>query len=658
MKFQIRCVILWPKNGALGPRKVEFEPGKVNVITGASKTGKSAIIPIIDYCLGSDRCAIPVETIRNTTSWFGIVVDTDRGQRLLARREPGLQKSTSDMFVLEAQKVDVPNVIAEKNTTTDAVKRGLDELSGLTQLDFDFDRAGSGFRGRPSFRDQMAFVFQPQNVVANPDVFFFKADTYEHREKLKTIFPYVLNAVTPEVLAAQHELEGVRRDLARKQRELENLNQVSERWLADLRAWASKGRELGLLDQPVREDATRNQLVAMLRDVLVRTPEVTTTRTLIEEGVRELVALQREDSQIATQLSVLRRRYAEMEKLRDTGSSYRAALTVQRDRLALSEWLRGLVEADAQCPLCDTSLQTGDARLEELCSALEVVEKESQSVGVIPASFEREIVRVKQEIDQTTERLGAVTTRLRGLESRSQAAREQKFRNDAASKFVGGLEQALLTHDAMATDGILPKEVAELRDREGALNRRISSAEIQARVQRALKKIAGYAARLLPDLDTERPDDPLALSITDLTIKVEGPERSDYLWEIGSGANWLSYHIACSVALQRFFIDNATSPVPSFLVYDQPSQVYFPRRLARTKKSSREDLDPVFADEDATAVRKVFATLARVVAELHGSLQVIVLDHASEDIWGRIEGVKLVEEWRGGHKLVPETWLL
>ena len=53
----------------------------------------------------------------------------------------------------------------------------------------------------------MAFTFQPQNIVANPDVMFFKADTTEHREKLKTIFPYILGAITADVLQARFELD-------------------------------------------------------------------------------------------------------------------------------------------------------------------------------------------------------------------------------------------------------------------------------------------------------------------------------------------------------------------------------------------------------------------------------------------------------------------
>ena len=37
-----------------------------------------------------------------------------------------------------------------------------------------------------------AFNFQPQHIVANPYTLFFKADTTEHREKLRIIFPLAL----------------------------------------------------------------------------------------------------------------------------------------------------------------------------------------------------------------------------------------------------------------------------------------------------------------------------------------------------------------------------------------------------------------------------------------------------------------------------------
>jgi hypothetical protein len=96
------------------------------------------------------------------------------------------------------------------------------------------------------------------------------------------------------------------------------------------------------------------------------------------------------------------------------------------------------------------------------------------------------------------------------------------------------------------------------------------------------------------------------------------------------------------------------------LVYDQPSQVYFPQRLAERKEDAtaeKTELDPVFEDEDVEAVSKVFSALSRTVEENKGKLQIIVLDHAAERVWQDIPNIHYVEEWRSGVKLVPSEWL-
>ncbi len=77
--------------------------------------------------------------------------------------------------------------------------------------------------------------------------YFYKADTTEHREKLRTIFPYVLGAMTPELLAKRWEMDQVQRDLRRLERELSAQTQATERWKAELKAWISEARQLGLV---------------------------------------------------------------------------------------------------------------------------------------------------------------------------------------------------------------------------------------------------------------------------------------------------------------------------------------------------------------------------------------------------------------------------
>src|SRR5688500_664103 len=101
MQFTIHRIVLWPKREGSAPRIITFKAGQVNVITGQSQTGKSALISIVDYALGSDKCAIPVGLIRNATAWFGVQASTATGFLTLARRNPEGKASTGDMFLQE-----------------------------------------------------------------------------------------------------------------------------------------------------------------------------------------------------------------------------------------------------------------------------------------------------------------------------------------------------------------------------------------------------------------------------------------------------------------------------------------------------------------------------------------------------------------------------
>jgi len=627
-----------------------------NVITGGSKTGKSAVIPIVDYCLGSDRCSVPVRTIRDLCSWFGIVVDTDEGQKLLARREPGEQQSTGDMYLLEELRVDVPELAPEKNTTVDAVKRILDRLAGLSNLGFDPTGLAGSFKCRPSFRDMAAFVFQPQNIVANPDILFYKADTTEHREKLRTIFPYVLGAMTPELLAKRWEMDQVQRDLRRIERELSVQSQATERWKAELNAWISEARQLGLVpDDEVLEGRRESELIAVLHHAVAKSSrEATVTASAIETSSREASDLDREEAAVALNLSEVRARMEKMVRLRETVDEYTGALQKQRERLGLSRWLREL-HHDASCPICGGKFKDSQYELDLLCDALAEVEASARQMSPVPAAFDRELVQVREEVRRHTDQLQGVRLRRRRLEERSARANEDAWQRSAVDRFLGRAEQALKMYSDPSFDEEMRSDVENLRARLEELRGELSEAGINKRIKSALSRVSGFISRVLPSLDSERPDDPVELNIDDLTIRVTGTSgRADNLWEIGSGANWLSYHVASTLALHELFLEQAASPVPGMLVYDQPSQVYFPQIAAR--EAALGD-DPKFRDEDVAAVRKVFEVFGHSISSARGDLQVIVLDHADRNVWGDVQGVHLVEEWRKGKALVPQSWL-
>lgn len=181
--------------------------------------------------------------------------------------------------------------------------------------------------------------------------------------------------------------------------------------------------------------------------------------------------------------------------------------------------------------------------------------------------------------------------------------------------------------------------------------------EIRKKFLAALENIEVKIMKLLPLLDTERPEDRVKIDYKNLTITVTNRSgRKDYLWEIGSGSNWLSYHISISLAFQMFFAEQKYSPIPQFIVYDQPSQVYFPNKAAW--KEEDKDVDPHLEDEDILAVKKIFEAMSEALKKTKYRMQIIVLEHADESAWKGVDNIHLVEEWRGGNsKLIPNEWL-
>jgi predicted DNA-binding protein YlxM (UPF0122 family) len=267
-------------------------------------------------------------------------------------------------------------------------------------------------------------------------------------------------------------------------------------------------------------------------------------------------------------------------------------------------------------------------------------------------TLDKEMLRQRSAAEETLGTLNEIRTEIAYLELDSEAATEAADHFDRIERFLGRLEQALQLYDRADQSSDLRDEIANLRTEIEQLQRIISESEIRRKLNNALSRIENSTSQLVPRLDAEWPEAPVRLIIEDLTVKVIRGSRDDYLWEIGSGANWLAYHVALTLALQKFFLAEPNHFVPGLLIYDQPSQVYFPKRTAH-----EEDVDSItLTDQDVLAVRKVFALLGEEVQAAGGRLQIIVLDHADDGVWGGLGGVTLTEEWRG-RALVPSEWL-
>jgi hypothetical protein len=98
------------------------------------------------------------------------------------------------------------------------------------------------------------------------------------------------------------------------------------------------------------------------------------------------------------------------------------------------------------------------------------------------------------------------------------------------------------------------------------------------------------------------------------------------------------------MALHRLFRER-DRPVPSFVIFDQPSKAHYPQGDVLSGAAAVED-------DDRVAVLRLFEFICeRTKAD---GFQTIVIDHADEpEQWFQDS---VIERWRGGPKLVPDEW--
>lgn len=159
-----------------------------------------------------------------------------------------------------------------------------------------------------------------------------------------------------------------------------------------------------------------------------------------------------------------------------------------------------------------------------------------------------------------------------------------------------------------------------------------------------LNKINLQMSKWVENLDVEYQDSPIRFDLGRLTMFIDTETKPIALPQIGSGANWVAYHLLITLALHQHFIQN-NRPIPRFIIFDQPTQVYYP-------PEKTDDLVEISADE--LAVNKMFDFIFDVVESLTPNFQVIITDHAYLNSDRFKDAV--TEIWRDGLKLIPDDW--
>ena len=680
MKFKIKNIIIYPKDVSKEPRYIPFELNKVNVLTGDSHKGKSAIIDIIDYCLGSEKCTIPVDTIRDNVAFFAIHIITGNSEMFIAREEPGSQASTAEMYLFEKAKIELSSLL-KLNNNRDRFSRikvnrknvvnRFNQIAGFSTQRFDDDNSQNKWLESASFRDTSAFQFQPQNIVANPTTLFYKADTYEHQNKLRIIFPLILGYETNEIIELKKEKKELEQQLSKKSGQLEEKRNARDIWKNEVFNHYSKAFDFGLTNGELDlNNSTVDEIVYELEKVtneINKNPipiYISGSATKFAEKLQKLIDKR---SEVAFDIDNKRLSLTKISQVNSSRQEYfEDVVKTKINRLKPIDWFIQN-ESDSRCPFCDSENHKATKQLLLLQDA-------SLKLNAITndANLDKEISILKKEISKQEEVLKDINSNLNSIYREQNKENTERKKIEDIYRFIGKIEEAIDNVKKSSIDGTLQDEIDSLKSDILKIDKKIrNKISILSEVM-ALQNVTLAISKYTEMLDIERDKDPVKLDIQNLTIKVvnQGKNREDYFWEIGSGANHMGYHIATMLGLHEYFLSlhqfNIPNYVPSFIVFDQPSQVYFPKSIPESIPKTAKEIKVLKSKlgEDFRSTMKIFSTCSQFMKRTKNNTQVIILEHTPELAWHGLDNVHLVEDWRNDNKsakdknaLIPKSWL-
>ena len=618
----------------------------MNIITGDSKTGKSALISIVDYCFGSSSCAVPAGAIRNSVSWYALRITDGSAEHFIARRAPDRGRaSSSGAYYAVGSTLTIPG--GDELSATTNIDTVVERLKSIVGINLSVHEPPEGQTRNPlttTLRHALAFVFQPQNEISQPGFLFHSQSDNWVAQAIKDTLPYFLGAVDDNFVAGKARLRELQRSLRDRERTLARLEALASGGLNEAAALLAEGRDAGLLAQDEAPESW-DSAVETLRVAVNASPEEQLIRYEESPDQTELLRLNDERASLRHQLT---RHQDELEATRTLLSNENGFVRETHEQVSRLTSLRLFANSEEPCcPLCDqptTNLPSSGTLEVEMQRVSEQLERVTRHTPGLEAL----ILEQEQRINETKRLLQENRTALDALQRSDN--RLTQLRDSAARRayVLGRISLFLETLPQVADNSELRAEISELQREIERLETELSDENIQERLDSILSVISRNLTTWAEQLELEHQGNPFRLDLRYLQVVADtndGPIRMD---SMGSGANWVGCHLIAHLALHSWFVQKSR-PVPHFLFLDQPSQVYYPAE--QNIESSLIDLE----DEDRAAVIQMFELVRDVVNELHSGFQVIITEHAdiAEDWYQEA----VVERWRNGNALIPAEWI-
>lgn len=635
--MQIKELIIYGKDEKV--RSLPFELGKVNIITGKSKSGKSAVGDIIDYCLGGDSCNIADGIVRENTLWYGLLLQFEKERVFVARKNPNVGQQTTNVCYVEiGEAIEAPKSLSfEQNETVDGIEELLTNRIGISE---NLTIPQLGQTRSPlaaNIRHALYYCFQNQDEIAAKSFLFHRQSEPFITQSIKDTLPYFMGILNEDSLKLENERSVLKRKLAIENRKIEEIKSLRGGGLKKAVSLISEAKSVGLIPQ---NDVIDYENFNDTRELLV-TVNKWTPKTVASMGTDRLSYLQNHLEEKRVELSNIKEDIYFAQTFNGDTSVFSEEVEHQKMRLNSIGLFDKIDFNPENCPLCSNTLENPIPGADGIRTAIDTLNTNIENVSREKPRLRNHINKLQNLEQKLTENIQNIKSEIDGIYNENVEASAIKDLNARKAKIVGRVSLWLESVEDSSDFKNIETEIINLTERVDKINELLDKDSIEDRKISALSRISTTMTKWADDLDLEHSSNPYRLDMNKVTVIVDKPDRPVPLQQLGSGSNWVGVHLITYFSLQNFFIQNKR-PVPQFLFLDQPSQVYFP------SKDEQEDTD-------WNMVEKIYEFIYNQVETLSSKLQVIIVDHAN---LSNNENFKdsIIENWHEGKKLIPVDW--
>ena len=283
--------------------------------------------------------------------------------------------------------------------------------------------------------------------------------------------------------------------------------------------------------------------------------------TLISDSGEVITRIENELRTLHRQLRDVQNGIAATKAFVAEQTSYATEVYEQRARLVSLNLYVGDPETDHTCPLCETQLDPPAPAAEDLNQSLRILEQQLDAVvaerphlqerlelfGRRRGEIERAIVSTQRELE-----------RAYADDEKARVLRDQVIERARVVGRVGALLDEIDSSDASDDIDAL---IEEAQRRVDVLAAEVNADDIEERVFTFLNLIADRMTEYASDLGLEHAERRMRLDLRNLSVVAETVTGPIPLSRIGSGENWVGYHVVTFLAL-HWWSREQRRPVP------------------------------------------------------------------------------------------------